>query len=172
LECPIVPVIVAIILFAIGLGLILPSAERLVRGVVGTSVGFGVSPFLISVVLIGFDPENLAVGAVGSLEGEAGMALGSIIGSAMVAAALQGRPEISFGNVAGSVLAFFLFNGGIIALVRPLEVDAQTLRFYLPFCFGTVLFVSLLMMTKRVSRWAGGLLVLLYGVFVLKGYVA
>ncbi len=312
-------IIVAIVLFAMGLGLILYCAERLVRGVVGTSVGFGVSPFLISVVFIGFDPENLAVGAVGSFEGEAGIALGSIIGSAMVAialafgitaliapmtfatvpkpillvpvlsvlllgllaadgrlsrmdgailllgfvfavvfltwlskwgldirptgevaevleetdrcsrwryvglfvlslaglvigsemlvagataiiaafglsgtvfgmtilaflisieelarelpAALQGRPEISFGNVVGSILAFFLFNAGIIVLVRPLDVDEQVLRFYLPFCLGTVVIVSLLMMSKRVPRWAGGLLVLLYGIFVLKGYV-
>lgn len=312
-------VIVAIILFAIGLGLILYCAERLVRGVVGTSVEFGLSPFLISVVFIGFDPENLAVGAVGSLEGQAGIALGSIIGSAMVAialafgltaliapmsfatvpkrillvpvlsvlllgllasdgrlsrmdgailllgfvcaviflmwlnkrgldirpagevaealketdrrsrwravgllalslaglvigsemlvtgataliaafglsgtvfgmtilaflisieelarelpAALQGRPEISFGNVAGSILAFFLFNGGIIALVRPVDVKTEVLRFYLPFCMGTIVIVSLMMMTKRVPRWAGGLLVLLYCVFVLKGYV-
>lgn len=312
-------VIVAIILFAIGLGLILYCAERLVRGVVGTSVGFGLSPFLISVVFIGFDPENLVVGAVGSLEGQAGIALGSIIGSAMVAialafgitalvapmsfaavpkrillvpvlsvlllgllasdgrlsrmdgailflgfvcaviflmwlskrgldikpmgevaealektdrrsrwhavgllllslaglvigsemlvtgataliaafglsgtvfgmtilaflisieelarelpAALQGRPEISFGNVVGSILAFFLFNGGIIALVRSVDVETEVLRFYLPFCMGTIVIVSLMMMTKRVPRWAGGLLVLLYCVFVLKGYL-
>lgn len=80
-------VIVAIILFTVGLGLILYCAERLVRGVVGTSIGFGQSPFLMSVVFIGFDPENLAVGAFGSLEGQGGIALGSIIGSAMVAIA-------------------------------------------------------------------------------------
>lgn len=82
------PVLIAIVLFSGGLGVILYFAERLVRGVVGTSVGFGVSPFLIGVIFIGFDPENLAVGTVGSFEGAAGIALGSIIGSAMVAVAL------------------------------------------------------------------------------------
>ncbi len=313
------PVIAAAALFAVGLALILYWAERLVRGVVVTSVGFGLSPFLISVIFIGFDPENLAVGAVSSYEGQAGIALGSIIGSAMVAialafgitaliapmtfatvpkpillvpvlsvlllgllaadgrlsrmdgaillagfvcavvfllwlsrrgfdirptgevaealqevdrrrrwryaglfvfaliglvlgsellvagattiiaafglsgtvfgmtvlallismeelarelsAVLQGRPEISFGNVVGSILGFFLFNAGIVALVRPVEVDEQVLRFYLPFCIGTVSVVSLLMMTKRVPRWAGAILVLLYGLFALMGYV-
>jgi len=314
-----VPTLVAIALFAVGLALILYFAGRLVRGAVGTSVGFGVSPFLISVIFIGFDPENLAVGAVGSFEGVAGIALGSIVGSAMVAialafgitalvapmtfatvpkpilvvpvlavlllgllswdgrlsrtdgmvllmgfvlsivslawfsrrgldirpagevaealetadtrskwksfgllvlsmaallvgsemlvagattiiaglglsetvfgmtilaflvsieelarelpAAMRGRPEISFGNVVGSILAFFLFNAGLIALVRPVPVDAQVLRFYLPVCFGTVVVVSVLMMTKQVTRWAGGLLVLLYCVFAVGGYV-
>jgi Ca2+/Na+ antiporter len=34
-------------------------------------------------------------------------------------AALKGKPEISYGNVSGSILAFFLFNAGIIALVHP-----------------------------------------------------
>ncbi|OGW67184.1 MAG: calcium:sodium antiporter [Nitrospirae bacterium RIFCSPLOWO2_02_FULL_62_14] len=313
------PTLVAIALFAVGLALILYFAGRLVRGAVGTSVGFGVSPFLISVIFIGFDPENLAVGAVGSFEGVAGIALGSIVGSAMVAialafgitalvapmtfatvpkpilvvpvlavlllgllswdgrlsrtdgmvllmgfvlsivslawfsrrgldirpagevaealetadtrskwksfgllvlsmaallvgsemlvagattiiaglglsetvfgmtilaflvsieelarelpAAMRGRPEISFGNVVGSILAFFLFNAGLIALVRPVPVDAQVLRFYLPVCFGTVVVVSVLMMTKQVTRWAGGLLVLLYCVFAVGGYV-
>jgi len=34
-------------------------------------------------------------------------------------AARQGRPDISFGNGLGSILAFFLCNAGVIALVRP-----------------------------------------------------
>jgi cation:H+ antiporter len=81
-------IIIAIAFFGVGLGLILFFAEQLVKGAVGTSVGFGVSAFLISVVFIGFDPENLAVGAVAAAEGAAGIALGSIIGAAMVALAL------------------------------------------------------------------------------------
>lgn len=309
----------SVIFFVVGLGLVLYFAERLVKGAVGTVVGFGVSPFLISVVFIGFDPENLAVGTVGALNGVAGIALGSIIGAAMVAialafgitalvspmrfaqapkpilatpivavlllgllgwdgqlsrtdgailllgfvlavvflarlskrgldirprgevaetlenaetlsrwksvgllflslaalflgsemmvtgaatiiaalglsdtvfgmtilaflvsieelvrelpAAMQGRPEISFGNVVGSILAFFLFNAGIITLVSPVAVSPQVLRFYLPICFSTLLTISLFMMTKEIPRWAGGILVLWYCVFVIGGYV-
>ena len=311
--------IVSIALFVVGLGLVIYFAEKLVKGAVGTSLGFGISAFLVSVIFIGFDPENLAVGAVGSYEGIAGIALGSIIGAAMVAialafgitalfapmsfeqvpkqiltvpilavlllgilgfdgllsridgavlllgfvlsviyllrlskrgidikptgevaetleeaeelskwksfgllllslaaiiigsemlvtgsktlivllglsdtvfgmtilaflvsieelarelpAAMKGRPEISFGNVAGSILAFFLFNAGIIALVSPVTVGAEVLRFYLPLCFGTVIVVSLFMMTKKIPRWAGGILVLLYLIFVVGGYI-
>ncbi len=311
--------IVSIALFVVGLGLVIYFAEKLVKGAVGTSLGFGVSTFLISVIFIGFDPENLAVGAVGSFEGFAGIALGSIIGAAMVAialafgitalfapmsfeqvpkqiltvpilavlllgilsldgqlsridgavlllgfvlsvnyllrlskrgfdikptgevaetleeaeelskwksfgllllslaaiiigsemlvagsetiivrlglsdtvfgmtilaflvsieelarelpAAMKGRPEISFGNVVGSILAFFLFNAGIIALVSPVTVGTQVLRFYLPICLGTVIVVSLFMMTKKIPRWAGGILVLLYLIFIVGGYI-
>lgn len=311
--------IVSIVLFVLGLGLVIYFAEKLVKGAVGTSLGFGISTFLVSVIFIGFDPENLAVGAVGSFEGVAGIALGSIIGATMVAiafafgitaliapmkfeqvpkqilavpilavlllgilgfdgqlsridgavllvgfvlsivfllwlsksgldikptgevaetleeaeelskwksfgllllslaaiiigsemlvtgsetiiaslglsdtvfgmtilaflvsieelarelpAARKGRPEISFGNVAGSILAFFLFNAGIIALVRPVAVNAQVLTFYLPLAFVTTVVVSGFMLTKKIPRWAGVVLVILYLIFVIGGYL-
>jgi len=88
-----------------------------------------------------------------------------------IPAARKGRSEIAFGNVAGSILAFFLFNAGIIALVRPIPVDARTLTFYLPFCLGTVIVISLFMAARSVPRWAGAILVLLYLGFVLPGYL-
>jgi cation:H+ antiporter len=311
--------IVATLFFLVGLGLVIYFAEKLVEGAVGTSRGFGVSTFLISVLFIGFDPENLVIGVVGSLERVAGIALGSIVGATMVAvalafgitalfaplrfsqvpkqiilipnmavlvlwlivldgelsrrdgailllgfflsitylirlskrgvdirptgevaetlveaealgrwkalglfglslsfiilgsellvagsktiilqlglsdtvfgmtilaflvsieeiarelpAALKGRPEISLGNVVGSIMAFFLFNAGIIALLAPVSVATEVLWFYLPVCFGTVVIISAFLMTRSVPRWAGGLLVFLYLVFVAGGYV-
>ncbi len=307
----------AFVLFIVGLGLVLYFAEKLVSAVVGTAVAFRASAFWISVVFVGFDPENLAVGATGSYEGLFGIALGSVIGATMVAialalgvtalvvplqfgeaprrillvpvaavalasglmvdralsrvdgvilllgyvvavvyllrlkrggvdikpggevqetlekekpagrwkslgllvlslaaivvgsemvisasrrfiaglgwsdtlfgmtllaflisieelarelpAAIRKRPDITYGNVAGSVLAFFLFNLGVIALVRPIRVDAQTLTFYLPICAGTVVLTSLLVATRRVPRWAGALLVAVYAAFVALG---
>jgi cation:H+ antiporter len=82
-------------------------------------------------------------------------------------AARQGRPDISVGNVVGSILAFFLWNAGIIALVQPVPVDNTVLRFYLPLAFITTAMVSGFMLTKRVPRWGGSVLILLYGVFVI-----
>ncbi|HMB21053.1 MAG TPA: sodium:calcium antiporter [Spirochaetota bacterium] len=309
----------AITLFISGLVLVIYFAEKLVAAAVGTSLGFGISTFLVSVIFIGFDPENLFVGAAGSFEQVPGIALGSVIGAAMVAMALafgitallipmkfekspvqilllpilavilplllsldgmlsrvdgaillagfalsvyylywlgkrgldikpggevaetleeaedlkkwksigllvlslvaiiagsemlvtgakpiiaalglsdtvfgmtilallvsveelarelpaarKGRPEISYGNVVGSVLAFFLFNAGIIALVRPVPVSLEVLRFYFPLSFITVVLVSLFMMTQRISRAAGAVLVILYLVFVVGGYL-
>jgi cation:H+ antiporter len=87
-------------------------------------------------------------------------------------AALQGRPEISFGNVVGSILAFFLCNAGIIAVVQPVPVSDQVLRFYLPVCLLTIIVVSLLMLRKRIPRWAGAVLVGLYVLFVAGGSIA
>ena len=86
-------------------------------------------------------------------------------------AARKGRPEISFGNVAGSILAFFLCNAGIIALVRPVPVGRAVLTFYLPLAFLTTAVVSAFMLTKRVPRWAGGLLIILYLIFIIGGWL-
>jgi cation:H+ antiporter len=311
-------IIFALVLGGLGLGLVIFFAEQLVKGVIGTSMGFGLSAFLLSVIFIGFDPDNLAVGVAASAEQVSGIAIGSILGAAMVAigfafglsavvapmtfaqvppqivgvqmlsvilfavlsldgelsrvdgvillaafvlavfyllrigrrgldikpsgevghrlqkgnipgkwlsigifvlslvaiafgsemlvkgvqtlltrfhiadlpfgmtilafavsieelerelpAARQGRPDISFGNVLGSIFAFFLCNAGIIALVRPVPVDRAVLTFYLPVTFITAAVVSGLMLTKCVPRWAGGLLILLYGIFVAGGW--
>jgi len=302
---------VAVLLLAGGIALVAYFAGKLVAGAAGTAHGFGVSAFVLSVFFLGFDPENLAVGAVGGSEGLAGIALGSILGAAMVAialafgvtallapmelgrrspwvaalpvaavalftvlcldgrlsrldgallvagygaalaavfvlgrrgttlepaeaekieegerlgrwpalgllllalaaifvgsemivagskpllarfgfsdtawgmtflalsvsieevarelpAALQGRPEITFGNVVGSVFAFFLLNAGVIALVRPLPVSQEVLGFHLPAAVLAVLGTTALAVWGRVPRWAGGLLVVLYALF-------
>ena len=97
-----------------------------------------------------------------------------IIGSEMLVAGSEtiivrlGLSDTVFGM---TILAFFLFNAGIIALVSPVTVGTQVLRFYLPLCFGTVIVVSLFMMTKKIPRWAGGILVLLYLIFIAGGYI-
>ncbi len=307
----------AILVLAVGLALVLIAAEKVVAGAAGTARGFGVSAFAVGVVFLGFDPENLAVGAAGGHEGVPGIALGTILGSAMVAialalgvtaliaplelgrrskwvltmpvaavalfgvlcldgrlsrldggllvagyvaalgcvaflgrrgvtlepaeageieegeslgrwravgllllallalvagselivhasttllgrfglsatvygmtvlallvsveeiarelpAALRGRPDVTLGNVVGSVFAFFLLNAGVIALVRPVPVEARILTFHLPLAAVTTLVVTGLAGAGRVGRGAGAALVGLYLVFFVGSYL-
>lgn len=307
----------AVLLLAAGLVLVLYFAEKLVAGVAGTARGLGVSAFVVGVVFLGFDPENLGVGAVAGYEEVAGIALGSILGAAMVAialalgvtallapmelrrpplavpalpvasvalfgllcldgrlsrldgavllagygaavasvillsrkgitlepkekeelqeaeglgrwralgvlvlalaaivagsemivrasevvigrmgisdtlygmtllaflvsieelarelpAALKGRPEITLGNVVGSVFAFFLMNAGVIALVRPVPVAREVLVFHLPVALATTGVVSAFLLTGRIGRRAGAVLVALYLGFLAGSYL-
>ena len=311
--------VLPLLVFVVGILLIVYFSEKLVEATVGTSLGFGISTFLISVIFIGFDPENLGLGAVASYDGVAGIPVGTIIGSAMVAialafgitaiispmkfrqvpmqipliqvgavllfgalsfdgmlsridglillagygasvwyliylgnrglhirptgeaaevleegkeftrwqaaaqlagsliaivvgsefvvwgfeelvvgfgvsdtvfgitvlallvsieevarelpAAMKGRPEITVGNVIGSILAFFLFNAGVIALIRPVPITTEIFNFYLPISLAVVLFVTFLMIRKSIPRWAGVILVLGYIVFFARGYL-
>lgn len=313
-------VLVPLGLAVLGLVVVIVFSERLVKATVGVARTAGLSTFLIAVIFLGFDPENLAVGAVGVQQGATGLALGTVLGSAMVAIALAvgvaavivpmrfaavprpilgltvavvvgfaalaadgrlsrvdgavllaaypvtvvaliwlgrrgldvqpsgevaktltkqpgrtrpvvavlvllvclagivvggellvyaaqqligglglsqtaigmsvlalaisaeelgrtvpaaraGRPEIAVGNLVGSVLAFFCFNAGIIALIAPLELDPVTQRFYLPVVVGTVVLVCALLLTRRLTRTAGVLLVLVYLGFVVVGFL-
>lgn len=136
----------AILLIVVGVALVIAFSGRLVRGAVGTSYGFGVSASLTSIIFLGFDPENLAVGGAGAYEQIAGIALGSILGAGMVALAL----------------AF-----GITTLFAPMTFENAPKP-----VLGVSVAVSLLMLRKRIGRGAGALLVLLYGLFVAGGYFA
>ena len=311
--------VVSLLLLIAGLSLVLATADKLVNQTVGVARALRASPFLVATLALGLDPENLAVGSVASFENADGLALGTILGSAMVTialafgvtallaplrfervppeipavpiasalllsglaldgrlsridgaillagygaaiaalmrlarrgrdirglaaeaetsgkseqrgtiaslgllaasllaiiaggglivagatdlirrsglsqtvvgmtvialaisaeelarelpAAIRGRPEIAFGNVTGSILAFFLFNAGVIALVGPLEVGPGVSRFYLPFAAGTAILVCVLALRGGFPRWTGALLVLLYAAFVAGGYL-
>lgn len=55
-------------------------------------------------------------------------------------------------------------------MVHPLTVEASVLRFYLPVCMVTVVVIVGFTLTNRVPRWAGVVLVGLYGLFVAGAY--
>ena len=44
----------------------------------------------------------------------------------------RGKPELALGNIAGTIVHFFAFNAGVIALVKPLSLDSATLDLHLP----------------------------------------
>lgn len=134
-------------LVVVGLALVVFFSEQLVKGSVGFARGFGLSTFLVSVIFLGFDPENLAVGAVGSFEDASGIALGTIVGSAMVAIAL----------------AF-----GVAGVLAPMHF-AQVPRQVLAVPVVTVMLFGALALDGVISRVDGVILVVGYAVAI--GYL-
>jgi len=128
------------LLALVGLALVLIAAERAVPALLAAARGFGVSAFLLSVVVLGFDIENLAVGGAATLEDAPGIALGTILGSAMVAVALA---------------------LGITALIVPL-VFARVPKRVLALPVAATLLLWALAADGRLSRLDGGVLIAAY----------
>ena len=84
----------------------------------------------------------------------------------MVSPARHGHPEVSIGSVLGTVLFSLVFNVGLIALVRPVPVDPDVLRFHWPTLMLALLLVSVLLWRGRIGRREGVLLLGLYGLYV------
>ena len=81
-------------------------------------------------IFIGFDPDNLAVGAVASAEGVSGIALGSILGSAMVAIAIAFGVSavvapMTLAQVPPQVLGVQML---VVVLLAALALDGQLSR--------------------------------------------
>ena len=134
----------AIFILAVGTAGLLVGAELVVRGASGIIEGFGVSEtfFGMTVVAIGESLEETA---------------------RMVSPARRGRSDVALGNVVGTTIILLTLNLGLIALVRPIAVDPWVLKFHIPFLILCVLLVAaLLLMAKRLGRWVGGVLILLY----------
>lgn len=134
--------LLAIALCVLGLALVLISAERLVDGTVQVAQLLRVSPFVISVIMLGFDPENLAVGVAGSAQQATGLASGTILGSAMIAVALA---------------------PGVAAVFAPMRFSVVSYQ-VLALCSGSVLLMGMLSLDGQLSRIDGLVLLAAYPV--------
>jgi cation:H+ antiporter len=105
--------ILAILAVAVGLLLLVWSADRFVEGAAVTARYLGMPPLLIGMVIVGF-----------------GTSAPEMVVSAM--AALQGNPGIALGNAYGSNIANIGLVLGLAALVRPITVRSGILRRELP----------------------------------------
>lgn len=121
--------------------------------VLGEGIHRVVSQFSISQTLLG----NTAIAA--SVEAEE---LGRV-----AVPAKRGRGDIALGNISGTIVHFIALNAGIIALVRPLPLDAETLHLHLPVAAGATAFLSTLVWLRNgLGRREGGGLVALYVLYV------
>jgi len=125
-----------ILLFILGLALLIGGAEILVRGASRLAALFGISPLVIglTVVAFGTSAPEFAVTIKSSLSGQASLALGNVIGS----------------NICNVLLIL-----GVAAMIAPLTVAAQLIRFDVPLLIGISLLTMLFAWDGSFSRIEG-----------------
>jgi len=129
-----------LLLFIVGLAFLILGAEVLVRSASKIAAALGITPLIIglTVVAFGTSAPELAVSINGTLSGQADIALGNVIGSNIF-------------NV--------LFILGLTALILPLSVSKQLIRFDVPIMIGLSVVVLLVGLDLMINRFDGVLLV-------------
>jgi cation:H+ antiporter len=128
-------------LFIVGLVLLIGGAEILVRGATRIATAAGIAPLVVglTVVAFGTSAPELAVSTAATLRGDAGLAVGNVIGS----------------NILNVLLIL-----GVSAAVAPLVVQKRVVRLEVPFMIGVSALVVLLALDGTISRTEGLLLLL------------
>ena len=126
--------------FVLGLAVLIVGAELVVRGGSRFAARLGVPPILIglTVVSVGTSMPELAVG---------------------IDAALQGSPALAVGNIAGTNTVNLLLILGLSALLKPLALQMQTLRFDLPAMIAAAFALMTMAWDGVLTRIEGGVLV-------------
>jgi cation:H+ antiporter len=79
----------------------------------------------------------------------------------------RGRGDLALGNIVGTIVHFAAFNAGVIALVKPLDLDDASRYLHLPVAIGaTWLLCATLAIQKGLTRAAGVALLGLYALYV------
>lgn len=129
-----------LLLFVLGLGLLVAGAQTLVRGASGLASAMGVSPLVIGLTVVAFGTSAPEI-------------------AVSVGAALQGRADLSIGNVVGSNILNVLFILGAAALVSPLLVSRSLAHIQVPFMIAVSGAMLVLALDGRIDRLDGVLLV-------------
>ncbi len=134
-----------------GLALLFVGGEVLLRGAVGLSLRFGLSPLLIglTVVALATSMPELVV---------------------TLTAGIQGLPDIGVGNVVGSNIANILLILGLAALLCPIEREPRRiLRDTAAMTLATAVFIVLACF-ERLSFLHGAIMILLLLGYLLFSY--
>ena len=143
--------------------------RRSYRGAVGLTI--------LGLLVIALGGELVTEGAEGivSVLGLSTLFVGMVVTPAAIEVeevirqavpAREGRPEVSAGNLVGTLLYFLWFNLGLIALILPVRVDPQVRVFDWPYLVVVTWLATLFFARGRVGRIEGCLLVAAYGVYV------
>ena len=146
-------IILIIALVAVVLG-----ADNLVSGSAAIARRFGISDFVIGAVIVGIGTSfpELIVSSIGAFKGNVDVAIGNVVGSNIF-------------NILGIL--------GITAIIYPVAVKRENLRFELPYCIFVSLFVTLLAFnlfngeSVSIGRFDGAILLLFFAAFICISFI-
>jgi cation:H+ antiporter len=136
-----------LLILAAGVAILAIGADLFVRGASGVAERFGISQFVIGLVVVGFGTSTpeLAVN---------------------LDAAITGSTDIAIGNVVGSNIANVGVILGLAAVVAPLAVQLRMVRVELPIMIGVSLLVWAMASFGEIKRWEGAVMLLGFGAFL------
>ena len=137
--------ILSVAAIVVGLVILVWSADRFVDGAVGVAQFFGMSTFLIGMVIVGFGtsaPEMVV----------------------SILSALNDTPQLALGNAYGSNIANIALILGVTALIIPVVVQKQAMSRDIPILIAMTALTVILLMDGNVSR--------MDGIIVLASFVA
>jgi cation:H+ antiporter len=123
----------------LGLAVLTAGAEILVRGASALAVAARISPLVVGLTVVAF-----------------GTSAPELVVS--IHSSLHGNPDIALGNVVGSNIFNVLFILGISALIIPLRVSQQLVRFDVPLMIIVSVILFAMGWDGRVGLWDGLLL--------------
>lgn len=133
---------------------------------------------VVGIVVIGVGGDLVATGAtrIVSTFGVPASLMGMVVAPAAIeleeiirqaVPTREGHPEVSAGNVVGTLLYFVLFNFGLIALITPVHVDPLVRSLDWPALVLTTWLATFFLARGRVGRAHGALLLLAYAAYVV-----
>ncbi len=129
----------------VGLILLVIGAEALVRGASKLAASIGISSLVIGLTVVAFGTSTPEF-------------------AVSVQSGLQGQADIAVGNVVGSSIFNVLFILGLSAMISPLLVSKQLIRFDVPIMIGASILTYLFVLDGRLILWEG--LILFAGVIL------
>jgi cation:H+ antiporter len=131
-----------------GLAMLTAGGELLAEGIRGAVDRLGVSQTLLGNTVVAASVEAEEVARV-------------------AAPSRRGRGDLALGNIVGTIVHFAGFNAGVIALIKPLELDAATRHLHLPVALGaTLVLCATIRLRGGLSRTAGVLFLGLYAAYI------
>jgi cation:H+ antiporter len=122
-----------LLLFSLGLGLLIGGADRFLHGASALALRFGVSPFIVGLVIVGFGTSapELAVN---------------------LSAVWKGSVDLAMGNVVGSNIANVGLILGLSAIIAPLAVAMRLIRVEAPLMLAVSVGLLLLGLDGELGR--------------------